>query len=148
MTDEPVSLLLQMLKPMMKLLHKKCHQSKNREHQIPAPQSARVKPDPDIPETYQNSANEALESRLRGDLIKKSEETGGVIGVWVEGRMTLMPVSRGHQHIPIPVHFACTPSGEFAWTPLPDSDICWRGDVQTTGQTAEEQVPASKKTEL
>jgi hypothetical protein len=148
MAYNPVFLLLQILKPMMKLLHKKCHRFENRENQIPAPQSATVKLSAsDVSEAYQNSANEALESRLRDDLIHKSEETGGVIGVWVEGRMTLVPVTRCHQHIPIPVHFACTPSGDFAWTPLPDNDICWRGDVQTTGQTAEEQVPSSK-TEL
>jgi hypothetical protein len=133
----------------MKLLHKKCHLLENSEHQIPAPQSATVKPaGSDMAETNQNSANEALESRLRDDLIQKSKETGGVIAVWAEGRVTLIPVTRGHQHVPIPVHFVCTPSGEFAWTPLPDGDICWRGGVQTTGQTAEEQVPSCTKTEL
>jgi hypothetical protein len=138
-----------MLKPVMKLLHKKCHRFETPEHQIPVPQSAPVKPAVFVvSEIDQNSANEALESRLRDDLIHKSEENGGVIGVWMEGRMTLIPVTPGHQHIPIPVHFACTPSGEFAWTPLPDSDICWRGDMQTTGQTAEEQVPSGKKIEL
>ncbi|KDR23062.1 uncharacterized protein LOC110841276 [Zootermopsis nevadensis] len=137
------------LKPVMKLLHKQCHRFEAREQHIPAPQSTTVKPQlTDESETFQNSANEALESRLRDDLIQKSEEAGGVIGVWVEGRMTLIPVTRGRQHIPVPVHFACTPSGDFAWTPLPDSDVWWRGGVQTTGQTAEEQVPSSRKIEL
>jgi hypothetical protein len=138
-----------MLKPMMKFLHKRCHQFETRQHQPAVPQSTTVKPaDSDVSEIDQNSANEALESRLRDDLIQKSEEFGGVIGVWMEGRMTLVPITRGHQHFPIPVHFACTPSGDFVWAPLPDSDICWHGDVQTTGQTAEKQVPISKKTEI
>ncbi|XP_069705160.1 uncharacterized protein [Periplaneta americana] len=138
----------QMLKPVMKLLHKKGHRFESRDYQLPAPQPATLESVvPDLSEADQNSANEALESRLRDDLIRKTEQTGGVIGVWMEGRMTLIPVTRGHQQIPIPVHFAATPSGEFAWTPLPDSDICWRGGVQTTGQTAEEQVPSPKKFE-
>lgn len=139
----------QMLKPVMKLLHKKCHRFENREQQFPVAETAKVKPvRSDVSEVDQNSANEALESRLRDDLNQKSEETGRAIRVWREGRMTLIPVIRGHQHIPIPVHFACTPSGEFAWVPLPDSDICWPGDIQTTGQTAEEQVPSSNRDEL
>jgi hypothetical protein len=138
-----------MLKPMMKFLHKRCHQFENRQHQPAAPQSITVKPaDSDVSEVDQNSANEALESRLRYDLIQKSEEFGGVIGVWAEGRMTLVSITRGHQHFPIPVHFACTPSGDFVWAPLPDSDICWHGDVQTTGQTAEKQVAIDNKTEI
>jgi hypothetical protein len=141
--------LLQMLKPLMKLLHKKCHRFENREHQMPVPEPTTVKPTgSDVSEVDQNSANEALESRLRDDLNQKREEPGRAIAVWMEGRMTLIPVTRGHQHIPIPVHFACTPSGEFAWVPLPDSDICWLGDVQTAGQTAEEQVPSNNKIEL
>lgn len=134
---------------MIRFLHKKCHEVENRQQQTAVARSTTVKPaDFDVSEVDQNSANEALESRLRGDVLRKAEEFGGVIGVWTEGRMTLVPVTRGHQHFPIPVHFACTPSGDFVWSPLPDSDICWRGDVQTTGQTAEKQVPISKKTEV
>ena len=142
-------LLFQMLKPMIKFLHKRCHQLENRQHQPAVPQSTTGKTaDSVVSEVDQNSANEALEARLRDDLIQKSEEYGGVIGVWSEGRMTLVPITRGHKHFCIPVHFACTPSGDFVWAPLPDSDICWRGDVQTTGQTAEKQVPIGKKTEI
>lgn len=102
----------------------------------------------DVSEVDQNSANEALESRLQDELYQKRGDTGVAIGVWSEGRMTLIPVARRHQRIAIPVHFACTSSGEFAWVPLPDSDICWPGDVQTAGQTAEEQVPSSNIAEL
>ncbi|PNF16154.1 hypothetical protein B7P43_G01111, partial [Cryptotermes secundus] len=141
--------LLQMLKPVMKLLHKKCHRFENREQQFPVPEATTVKPTgSDVSEVDQNTANEALESRLRDDLNQKREESCRAIRVWREGRMTLIPVTRGHEHIPIPVHFVCTPSGEFAWVPLPDSDICWPGDVQTTGQTAEEQVPLGNRAEL
>ena len=123
----------------MKFLHKKGHGFEATKRQAPAPQTS---VEPEVAESEQNSANEALESRLQEDLIRKSEKSCGLIGVWMQGRMTLVPVSQG-RHLPIPVHFACTPSGEFAWSPLPDSDICWRGgDVQTTGQTPEEQVPS------
>jgi hypothetical protein len=137
-----------MLKPVMRLLHKKCHLFDNCE-QFPVPQTTTMKTQGfDVSEVDQNSANEALESRLQDELYQKRGDTGVAIGVWSEGRMTLIPVARRHQRIAIPVHFACTSSGEFAWVPLPDSDICWPGDVQTAGQTAEEQVPSSNIAEL
>jgi hypothetical protein len=137
-----------MLKPVMKLLHKKCHLLDNCE-QFPVPHATTMKAMGfDVSEVDQNSANEALESRLHDDLNQKRGETRLAIGVWREGQMTLIPVARGHGRIPIPVHFACTSSGEFAWVPLPDSDICWPGEVQTTGQSAEEQVPSSNIVEL
>ncbi|PSN58208.1 hypothetical protein C0J52_05982 [Blattella germanica] len=127
-----------MLKPVMKFLHKRGHRFETTKNQTPAPQTSI---EPQDSEVDQNSANEALENRLQHDLINKTEKSAGLIGVWMHGRMTYVPVSQG-RHIPIPVHFACTPAGEFAWSPLPDSDICWRGgDIQTTGQTPEEQVP-------
>jgi hypothetical protein len=133
----------------MKFLHKRRHKFETRQHRPAVPQSTTGKAaEFVVSEVDQNSANEALESRLRHDMIQKSEEFGGVIEVWSEGRMTLVPITRGHSHFSIPVHFARTPSGDFVWAPLPDSDICWRGDVQTTGQTAEKQVPVGQKTEI
>ena len=127
-----------MLKPVMKFLHKKGPRFEVTKRQTPTPQT---KVESEIAEADQNSANEALEARLQEELINKSEKGCGMIGVWMQGHMTLVPVSQG-RHIPVPVHFACTPSGDFVWAPLPDSDICWSGgDIQTTGQTAEEQAP-------
>ncbi|KAJ9598898.1 hypothetical protein L9F63_026568 [Diploptera punctata] len=130
-----------MLKPVMKFLHKKGHRFEVTKRQIPVPETL---VEPEIAEADQNSVNEALESRLQEDLINKTEKSSGMIGVWMQGQMTLVPVSQG-RHIPIPVHFACTPSGDFVWSPLPDSDIYWcASEVQTTGQTLKNKFRANQ----
>nr|CAD7416710.1 unnamed protein product [Timema cristinae] len=154
------------LKPLVKLIHKSKKRSDLERSMVQNPT-----PSEDFTcELSDNAANEALEERLRADLIARRDAGGGVLTTWSAGRTVLVPVYhradatnpedfRGDATGPddyrvnttaadvrVPPHFARTTSGDFAWAPLPDRDICWRGDelVFTGNQTPEEQVPVGK----
>nr|CAD7206297.1 unnamed protein product [Timema douglasi] len=136
------------LKPLVKLIHKSKKRSDLERSTVRNPT-----PSEDFTcELSDNAANEALEERLRADLIARRDADGGVLTTWsadFRGDATGPDdyrVDTTAADVRVPPHFARTTSGDFAWAPLPDRDICWRGDelVFTGNQTPEEQVPVGK----
>ncbi|XP_075210137.1 enhancer of split m4, Bearded family member [Lycorma delicatula] len=96
------------------------------------------------PEEIQNAINEALEERLKEDIIESGGICGDAIQSVVDGSISLLAVHPG-QTVSLPVHFLCTAPGKFAWTFLPpaDNDICSVGDTTpiTSAQSPQRQSP-------
>ena len=92
-------------------------------------------------EAEENLRNEELERRLMENVEQNSTEDMGIQKI-VDGEIVVEPVVTG-TYFAVPVHFVESAPGQFMWAPLPDSDICYRGNDSPISecQKPEQQVP-------
>lgn len=95
-------------------------------------------------EADENARNEELEKRLMENLAQNSNEDNGILKI-EDGEIIVEPVVAG-TYFAIPVHFVESAPGQFMWSPLPDSDICFHNNgssVISQCQKPEQQVPVT-----